>query len=336
MTWMPGADTSKKATDGNSKMPMKRWDAVCVHTLVGYVPALAAHFSVRWDGYIYQHRSIDFQSAANLQGNPRVIAIENEDHGPAFAGYWRNSSDVPPMTAAQLEANARIIAWACKTKNIPIVAMPNSLPQSRGVAIHRLGCDGNFTDGYPGRVAGGELWTTSFGKICPAVRRIKQTYEIIIPRAQALAGLGGEDMQPDEREWLRQIYETLSHPFINTKGAAHAGSVLTHLWNQTQPVEVEGFDGVKNSSDFRNAWASVWGQTFFGSKYGFGEAFWKKLDDASKTGSVDVNALKDLLVPVLRDLITEATGDTNIELADKVADALLRKIAQSAPSNGTE
>jgi hypothetical protein len=125
------------------------------------------------------------------------VAIENEDHGTGFTGYWKTSDDVPPMTPAQCETNAQIIAWVYEEKGIPIVRMPDSLPTSRGVAIHRLGCDGNYTDGYPGRVEGGEIWTKAFGKLCPAVRRINQTYEIIIPRARVIAGLDQEKDMPD-------------------------------------------------------------------------------------------------------------------------------------------
>lgn len=174
---------------------------VCVHTIVGYAPAHAAHFSVRADGHIFQSRDTAFQSAANLNGNDDVIAIENEDHGKAF-GNW-NTNDghaVPGFTAAQIEANAKIMAWAYKTHKIPLVACPNSKDGSEGIAYHRQGIDGNFlAEGYAygGRVAGGEVWTTSPGKGCPGDRRISQVPKII-QRARVLAGLEDDDMTLEE------------------------------------------------------------------------------------------------------------------------------------------
>jgi hypothetical protein len=176
---------------------MTRYDVVCLHTIVGYAPAHAAHFSTHHDGAIDQSRDTVYRSAANLDGNYRVIAIENEDHGPAF-GSW-SGSNVPPFTAAQIEANAKICAWAYKTHGIPLVACPNSKPGSRGIAYHRQGIDGNFGSyDYGGRVAGGEVWTKHYGKVCPGDRRISQIPQII-KRARVLAGLEEDDMQLSDR-----------------------------------------------------------------------------------------------------------------------------------------
>lgn len=187
MAVMSGAQFLNAATSSL----MSRYDIVCVHTIVGYAPASAAHFSTRWDGYVYQSRDTRYRSAANLNGNHRIISIENEDHGAAF-GTW-NTSDgrqVPGFTAAQVEAIAKICAWAHKTHGVPLVLCPDSKPTSRGIAYHRQGCDGNFSGyQYGGRVAGGELWSTAAGKVCPGDRRINQLVTQIIPRARQLAGL---------------------------------------------------------------------------------------------------------------------------------------------------
>src|SRR5689334_12130397 len=102
MARMPGVVWSP-VSDDNSKMPMQRWDVVCIHTIVGHDPAGAAHFSTGSDGLITQSRDTAYQSAANLNGNPRVIAIENEDMGSPFPAW--NTSDghqVPAFTAAQI------------------------------------------------------------------------------------------------------------------------------------------------------------------------------------------------------------------------------------------
>ncbi len=187
MALMPGIPVLDAPFD---KRSMDRYDIVCVHTIVGFAPAHAAHFSVKADGTILQSRDTRWRSAANLDGNPRVIAIENEDHGPAFPPW--TGSDVPPLTDAQVEANAAILRWAHETHGIPLQLCPDSRSTSRGLAYHRQGIDGDFaTFRFPGRVAGGEVWTTSPGKVCPGDRRIAQLPEI-------LRIAQGDDVTPEE------------------------------------------------------------------------------------------------------------------------------------------
>ena len=172
---------------------MSHYDIVCIHTIVGKAPAHAAHFSTAADGTIFQSRDTIFQSAANLLGNPRIIAIENEDMGPAF-GTWNKHDGhaVPDFTDEQVESIAQICAWAAETHGIPLVACPDSLPASRGIAYHRQGIDGAFGPfKFPGRVPGGEVWTKATGKVCPGDRRISSVLTRIIPRAKQIASGGG-------------------------------------------------------------------------------------------------------------------------------------------------
>lgn len=189
MAVMPGAHYLNAATG----TLMARYDIVCVHTIVGHPPANAAHFSTRADGYIWQSRDTRYRSAANYTGNPRVIAIENEDMGLVY-GAW-NTNDghqVPGFTAQQVEAIAQICAWVNRVHGIPLVLCPDSKPGSRGIGYHREGIDsptGFASYQYGGRVPGGEVWTTSPGKVCPGDRRITQLITQIIPRARQIAGL---------------------------------------------------------------------------------------------------------------------------------------------------
>jgi hypothetical protein len=191
---MPGAEWVGPHHDNGN---IWRYDAVCIHTIVGVAPAHAAHFSVRGDGHIYQSRDTKYQSAANYQGNPRIIAIENADRDGSFS--WWNKDDghaVPFLTDAQVESNAQICAWVHKTHSVPLVACPDSRPTSKGIAYHRQGIKGNWAGYvYGGIVSGGEVWTKSDGKVCPGDRRISQIPEIIA-RARSIVGLtaGGEDM----------------------------------------------------------------------------------------------------------------------------------------------
>lgn len=193
MAVMPGVEF--RPSPGGGPL-MKRFDVICVHTIVGLAPAPAAHFSTTGDGHIFQHRDTRFQSAANANGNHRVIAIENADHGAEFEPWnTKDGHAVPAFTKAQCESIARIIAWVHDTHGIPIVPCPDSRPGSRGVGYHRQGIDGHFGDfAFGGRVSGGEVWTEHFGKVCPGDRRIRQLIDVIIPGARALTGQQEEDI----------------------------------------------------------------------------------------------------------------------------------------------
>lgn len=217
---------------------------------MGYAPAHAAHFSVKADGTILQSRDTAYQSAANLDGNHRVIAIENEDHGPAF-GDWSGSA-VPALTDAQVEANARILRWAHETHGIPMRLCPNSRPASTGLAYHRQGIDGAFDDyAYPGRVTGGETWTEHYGKVCPGDRRIAQLPEILV-RARGEEDdmpLSDQDVERIARAVRKELHGGMQSRFqrliaaIRNVGKAvrtsnrELGDALVEIADQTERAE---------------------------------------------------------------------------------------------------
>ncbi len=218
MARMPGAEW---VGEQSPRIPMERYDIVCVHTIVGYAPAHAAHFSVRRDGHIFQSRDTAYRSGANLDGNHRVIAIENEDHGDPFPAW--TGSNVPALTDAQVAANAAILRWAHETHGVPLQLCPDSRPTSRGLAYHRQGIDGAFTDGYPGRVSGGEVWTTSPGKVCPGRNRIAQLPDIL--------NLAQEDDMSQYADQLDQIQQ-------DTAAARAAAEKAVRLAERAQARDV--------------------------------------------------------------------------------------------------
>jgi hypothetical protein len=187
MARMPGAQWQGEKSP---KRLMTEYSILCLHTIVGYAPAHAAHFSVKADGTILQSRDTRYRSAANLNGNHRIIAIENEDHGSAFGSWNVNDGHaVPDFTPQQIEANAKILAWAHKTHGIPLQLCPNSKPSSRGLAFHRQGIDGNWEGyKYSGRVSGGEVWSSARGKVCPGDRRIARRPQILDRAKQIVNG----------------------------------------------------------------------------------------------------------------------------------------------------
>jgi len=179
------------------KRPIVRYDRVIVHTMVSRAPAHAAHFSITGDGKIYQSRDTRYQSGVSLEGNPTSIGIESEDRGPFFPDWDpKDGHAVPGFTKAQIQAIARVLAWAHQTHGIPLEPCPDSRPGSRGIAYHRQGIDGNFlAEGYKygGRVSGGERWSETFGKVCPGDVRITQLLTEVVPLARQIAGLDRED-----------------------------------------------------------------------------------------------------------------------------------------------
>ncbi len=186
MARMSGA---KWSGEHSPRRGMSRYDIVCIHTIVGYAPAHAAHFSTSGGGTIWQSRDTRYRSAANLNGNHRVISIENADHGAGFPSWNTNGSNVPPFTSKQIESIAQILAWAHRTHGIPLQLVRDSKPNSRGIAYHRLGCD-------PYRASGGELWSSAYGKVCPGDKRIAQIPQIINRARQIVGGAAHEEDDP--------------------------------------------------------------------------------------------------------------------------------------------
>lgn len=182
MARMPGAVW--KPLPRGFTVPMSRFDLVVLHTMVGslagtdsYFRGLTngvnSHFGTGGGGEKWQWGDTAYRSGANGGGNHRAVTVENADMGPGFAPWnTKSGADVPAFTDAQIEANAEICAWSNEEHGVPLVPAPNSLPGSRGVGYHRLGID-------PWRVPGGEKWSSSYGKVCPADRRVAQVPTII-------------------------------------------------------------------------------------------------------------------------------------------------------------
>lgn len=229
MARMPGTnwlgEHAPIQSDGK-RLAISRYDCVCYHTIVGYAPAHAAHFSVHMDGDIDQSRDTRYRSAANLEGNHRIIAIENEDE---------NRKPIQPLTAAQVESNAQILAWAHETHGVPLQLAPNSKPTSRGLAYHRQGIDGNFgTYKYGGRVVGGEHWSTSFGKTCPTDPRIDQKGAILARAKQLVEGNDDMPLSDADKTWILAA--------VRGEIVAKIDDIAREVWNvpHTDPRAPEG------------------------------------------------------------------------------------------------
>jgi len=297
---------------------MSRHDVVCVHTIVGHDPAQAAHFSTGSDGAITQSRDTDVQSAANYEGNYRVISIENEDIGPEY-GPWdtRDGHAVPGFTAPQRESIAQILAWCHRVHGVPLELVPDSRTTRRGVAYHRQGVPGNWTDyAFGGLVPGGEVWTTTPGKVCPGDRRIAELINLIIPRARVLAGLQEDTVT---LSWSDKL--TYESPGSRSRPVGTPQYFETHTVSETigdtlfytsdaartvQRLEVK-LDALADglSDDEANIIAAVRAQP--------------------TGGQVNVTELVAALAPALAPLLS--TGATATEIADAVREDLVRRLS---------
>jgi len=203
MARMPNAEW--KPLPNASSTRMTRYDMVILHTTVGsfegtdgYFRRLTngvnSHFLTGGYGEIRQLVDTAVRSGASGAGNHRSISVENADMGPGFPSWnTNNGADVPAFTPQQIEANANICAWANLQHGIPLVAADTSRPSARGIGYHRLGCN-------PWRVADGELWSSSTGKVCPGNRRIAQIPQIIARARQIVAELNGAPPAPAIQE----------------------------------------------------------------------------------------------------------------------------------------
>ncbi len=105
-----------------------------------------------------------YRAPAQLEGNPTLISFESQGGvGADLDNGW---------TGPQMERIAWCLAQCHKIHGTPLPPMPDSLSSRTGTGHHRLGID-------PWRVDNGELWSRSFGKVCPGDARMAQKPKII-------------------------------------------------------------------------------------------------------------------------------------------------------------
>lgn len=122
-----------------------------------------SHFYVREDGAVEQMQDTAYRSACDLDGNPDTISIESWD-----------GRRVVEWTPAQVASLVKLIRWILATHpSIPAKLATSNLRgwESRGLSYHSLGSPGLAK--YS-RAAGGLLYTTARGKVCPGAPRIQQ------------------------------------------------------------------------------------------------------------------------------------------------------------------
>ena len=128
----------------------------------------SSHLYVRRDGTIEQYIDLDLISWANGAGNSRSVTVETQ--GMA-GGAWTKEQ------VASLAAIARFVGDHYK---VPMQVMGNSKRSTHGVGYHLLGVPANAAQKRRGvSQTGGELWSSSVGKICPGPSRVPQIPGIV-------------------------------------------------------------------------------------------------------------------------------------------------------------
>jgi len=301
--WMPGV-IRKEVTRHRTRMTARRF---VFHAAVSGSSSLfdffnqpgnpTSHFYVRADGTIEQYVNTDYQAPAQLEGNHDCASVESQDMADGFPAW--SGSDVPAWSVSQVAALARIAAWVASMHQIPLLTLPDSRNGRTGYGYHRLGVD-------PWRVAGGELWSKSYGKVCPGNNRIAQIPQVIA-RAQQIVG-GDDDMTPDQAQTLANIAWTVS---------------------QIKP-QTDKLTAVQTAVDQTN-----WGVN--DGAAGLRVAVSQLYALVSNLPEVDVDeeALAAALAPLLADqnVVVNLDDEQLGRVADAVADEQAQRLARNAPAD---
>lgn len=187
MSWYPAATRDPISRVGSYIKPV----GVVLHTAVSNSEKLKPWGTVTWHFYVNKYgkayQFVDTQRVAYCQmdgnyfGGKGFISIETWD-GAGSVWNGRNVATIPPWNDAQVEALAKIIAWAAKEHDFDVERATAAL--GHGVGYHRQYTSYN----YP-------RWNQSHA--CPGDTRIAQVPGIIA-RAKALL----EDKpEPEPKEW---------------------------------------------------------------------------------------------------------------------------------------
>ena len=138
---------------------------------------VSSHFIVGLDGRIAQMVDTDRTAWTQRAGNGHWLSVENAGHTPK------------PLTAAQVEANAQLLARAHTAYGVPLQLAAN--PDGKGLGHHSMGC--NWPGGAWGHCD------------CPGAAIIAQKQAIL---DRAIAITEGDDMALTDRDAQALIWRT--------------------------------------------------------------------------------------------------------------------------------
>lgn len=184
--------SSKITTHNRVNLHVAVSESASLHGFFNQPGRASSHFYVRKDGTVEQYIDTTYRGEADLDGNDATISVETQ-------GGLKDANG-EPWTPEQVEALARLYAWAVTEHGVPQRIATDSKvgSSSHGLSWHRLGVDGNFPalpDVRAGRTqrGGGMRYSTSRGKACPGDTKIRQIPEIFARAVQILTPPTQED-----------------------------------------------------------------------------------------------------------------------------------------------
>ncbi|MFE0762631.1 N-acetylmuramoyl-L-alanine amidase [Streptomyces smyrnaeus] len=168
----------------------------------------SSHFGTGRTGALYQWVDTSDRAWAQASGNSSWLSVENEGKGG------------DRLTDAQLDANARVLAWAHERYGVPLKVATST--SDRGLAYHALG---------------GSAWGGHTS--CPGSRIVAQLPEIVDRAARLTGGNTHQednDMQLDDRvklgDWVADTFPKqagLQDDEISVRTALGSGYAYAHI-----------------------------------------------------------------------------------------------------------
>ncbi|MFD7861880.1 N-acetylmuramoyl-L-alanine amidase [Streptomyces sp. NPDC059783] len=184
MARMPGA--AWRPVRNYTKGGQREIRGVVVHIMAGTLEGTqswfnnpsaqaSSHFGTGKDGTLRQWVDTADRAWAQSAGNPTWLSVENEGEGG------------DALTDAQLDANARVLAWAHETEDVPLRLATG--PGDAGLGYHAMG----------GAEWGGH---TS----CPGARIVAQLPEIVARAKRLVAGPTQEEDDMDAKQIFNAVW----------------------------------------------------------------------------------------------------------------------------------
>lgn len=164
--------------------------------------SVSAHFVVAQDGRIAQVVDTDVTAWTQRDGNGHWLSVENEGHTPSA------------LTAAQVEANARILAKAHQVYGVPLQLATS--PSGRGLGHHSMGAESGVNWGH---------------SECPGPA-IKAQKPAILARAIAIASGRDDEMTPAEHDLLEGMawrMDALTYMSPTVRGGPYKGEAAQEV-----------------------------------------------------------------------------------------------------------
>jgi hypothetical protein len=274
-----------------------------------------------WHAYLpregpgIQYIDLDYVAYTSRDGNPSMASFESQ--GGVGTAAQVNAE---PWNDNQIRLAAVYLRHLHDTEGVPLQLMPDSRPWSRGFATHRLGID-------PWRVSGGELWTKSYGKLCPGDRKHEQRIDIV--RLAASGDL--EDDMPSLDDIRAAIREEVGAALIAPSPGGIGGDKPRALSSMIGRGLDDTFAGKEHAAETRRMLGVLLG--WRAPATANEQAALEQLRGAA----VDVDeqaiatSLVDLARPMLLDAVKAGMAADNDEQADAIVDRLAARLV--APSS---